>query len=319
MIGYLDSKETQDNYRDCQAYTREHARSFFFASHVLPKEKRQSAYAVYAFCRYADNLVDAMSQTTDPAHALGRVQSLREQLRLVYASSDRMDRRFLALHDTVLRYRIPEEYFRDLLRGVEMDLTKKRYASFSELRDYCYCVASVVGLIMTKIFGLSDDRGLPHAADLGTAMQLTNILRDIREDYGLGRIYLPADELEKFGYSEGELAHGVINGNFRAFMRFQIDRARHYYAVGARGIPLLTSDGSRSCVRLMSDTYAGILDRIEGNGYDVFSSRAYVSFAGKLQIALRVFLPFSSDIEKDWTVAPAGSHSDIRTLKTQVL
>jgi 15-cis-phytoene synthase len=301
MAPVLEPKEARENYRACQAYTREHARSFYFASHVLPKEKRLSAYAVYAFCRYADNLVDTMSQTTDPAHALEKVKTLRGELRHVYTSSERMDRRFLALHDTVLRYRIPEEYFQDLLRGVEMDLTKKRYATFAELQEYCYCVASVVGLIMTKIFGLEDERGLAYAADLGTAMQLTNILRDIREDYSLGRIYLPADELKEFGYSEEELAHGVINENFRAFMRFQTDRARHYYVAGARGIPLLTNDGSRSCVSLMRGTYAGILDRIERNGYDVFSRRAYVPFAGKLLIALRAALPAVGGIEGDRT------------------
>ena len=176
MIGYLEIDDMERNVAECKAYTRCHAKTFYFASHVLPREKRRAAYAVYAFCRYADDLVDHIMPGADTHVALARLSELRRQLMYVYSFSELMDRKLLALRETVFQYRIPQQYFDDLLRGVEMDLTKTRYESFAELKEYCYCVASVVGLVMSRIFGVSDPGALKQAADLGTAMQLTNIL-----------------------------------------------------------------------------------------------------------------------------------------------
>jgi len=292
-------------YEACRTSTREHARTFYFASHVLPREKRMAAYAVYAFCRRVDDLVDTASSSGSRTRALRKLRWLRAQLDHLYKRREKLDAEFLALQETVFRYDIPQAYFLDLLRGVEMDLTKKQYATFAELKEYCYCVASVVGLIMTKIFGSAGDEALRYAADLGTAMQLTNILRDIREDFAMGRVYLPADELKRFGVSEEDLAKGIMHERFREFMRFQIRRARGYYARAAKGIPLLTGDGSRFCVRLMSGTYSGILDAIEQMGYDVFVGRAYVPFLSKLGIAARTVLPFAKNIEEQWKTVPA--------------
>jgi 15-cis-phytoene synthase len=286
MQGYLEVENIERNFAECKVYTRHYAKTFYFASHVLPREKRKAAYAVYAFCRYADNLVDNAVPGSDTHLALRRLAELRYQLRYVYTFSELMDPKLLAFRETVFHYKIPQQYFEDLLRGVEMDLTKTRYESFGELQDYCYCVASVVGLIMSCIFGVSDSKALERAEDLGTAMQLTNILRDIGEDYDLGRIYLPKDEIDAFGYTEDELARGVVNENFRRFMGFQITRAREYYERAAAGIPLLTNDGSRFCVRLMSQTYGNILEVIEHNGFDVFGRRAFVHFSKKLWIAV---------------------------------
>ncbi len=286
MQGYLEAETIERNFAECKVYTRHYAKTFYFASYVLPREKRKAAYAVYAFCRYADNLIDNAGPGSDTHLALRRLTELRHQLRYVYAFSELMDPKLLAFRETVFHYKIPQQYFEDLLRGVEMDLTKTRYESFSELQDYCYCVASVVGLIMSCIFGVSDSKALARAEDLGTAMQLTNILRDIGEDYDLGRIYLPKDDMDAFGYTEDELSRGVVNGNFKRLMEFQITRAREYYERAAAGIPLLTNDGSRFCVRLMSRTYGKILKAIEHHGFDVFSSRAFVPFSKKLWIAI---------------------------------
>jgi phytoene synthase len=269
-------------FRTCQAYTREHAKSFYFASHVLPREKRMASYAVYAFCREADNIVDVGATPESAA----RLEELRQQLARVYGAPGALRPHLAALRETVAAYAIPREYFLDLIRGVEMDLTRSRYDRFEDLKEYCYCVASVVGLMMAKIFGVSDGSAYRHAADLGTAMQLTNILRDIREDHAMGRIYLPQEDLAGRGYAEADLARGVVDDRFRDLMRFQIARAREYYAAAEPGIPMLTNDGSRFCARLMSTTYAGILTAIERNGYDVFARRAYVPAAGKLRIAL---------------------------------
>jgi phytoene synthase len=286
MNGFLEVEELAENYRQCKLYTRHHAKSFYFSSHVLPKQKRYAAYAVYAFCRYADEVADDGAALNDIVQAERRLNDLRNQLHYVYSQSSLMNPKLLAFRDTVFHFAIPKEYFVDLIRGVEMDLTKRRFGTFSELKDYCYCVASVVGLIMTKIFGASSDEALKYAEDLGTAMQLTNILRDIGEDEQRGRIYLPKEELEHFGYSESDVHHGLINESFERLMKFQIERARAYYAEAEHGIPLLTNDGSRFCVRLMSRTYARILNAIERNEYDVYATRAHVPLAKKFVIAI---------------------------------
>jgi phytoene synthase len=289
MTGFLDAVAPEGNLRSTRAYTRRHARTFYFASHVLPKEKRMAAYAVYAFCRYADNIVDGAAAADDRGLARRRLTELREDLRRWYVPSGAGDPLLEEFRTIVRKYQIPEEHFADLLRGVEMDLTKTRYESFDELREYCYCVASVVGLIMTRIFGAADDRALAHAADLGMAMQLTNILRDVEEDARMGRIYIPAEEMRAFGYSEAELLSSTFNDAFRSLMRFQVDRARRTYAAAAPGIPLLTNDGSRYCVRMMSHTYEGILDVVASRGYNVFAGRAVVPLRRKLRIALQAF------------------------------
>jgi phytoene synthase len=165
---------------------------------------------------------------------------------------------------------------------MEMDLDVTRYADFAELDRYCYRVAGVVGLMMTHVFGYRSDRCLPNALALGTAMQLTNILRDIAEDYRMGRVYLPQDELWRFGVEESDLARGRVDDLFRALMRFQIERARRYYEESEAGIPWLIGDSSRLTVRVMGRLYGGILGAIERLDYDVFRARARVSTPRKL-------------------------------------
>jgi phytoene synthase len=290
MIGFLDAAETAKSFRQCQEYTKHYAKTFYFASHVLPKEKRDAAYALYAFCRYADEIGDNAEMIGDRVRASKRLAGLRDQLRYVYAHSDLMNSKLLAFRSTVLKYGIPQEYFVDLLRGVEMDFTKDRYATFDELEEYCYCVASTVGLIMTRVFGASSDQALVRAVELGKAMQLTNILRDVGEDYRRGRIYLPLDELARFGVTEMDIKKGIVTENYVNLLEFQIQRARWYYERAQIGIPMLTNDGSRFCVSLMSKTYGRILSAIETNGYDTMNHRAFVPLTGKIAIALATAL-----------------------------
>jgi 15-cis-phytoene synthase len=320
MVGFLEIRETKANAEECRLYTRSHAKTFYFASHVLPLEKRNAAYAVYAFCRYADNIVDIALFPEARTHAAARLNALRDQLRFVYSFSPLMDRRLLAFREAVFTYQIPQEYFSDLLRGVEMDLAPRRFASFAELKEYCYCVASVVGLIMARIFGVTDAGALAHASDLGTAMQLTNILRDVGEDLRMGRVYIPDEDLRAFGVSDDDLAAGRRTIGFTAMMKFEIERARHYYAEGARGIPALPGDGSRFCVRLMSRTYARILDSIEMNEYDVFGRRASVSPLGKSMILAGVLLgtaePAYRPRSDSWEGAEAVPKARIRLQST---
>jgi phytoene synthase len=278
-------EESVNTFEESRRYTRRYAKTFYFASHILPREKRLAAYAVYGFCRYVDNVTDAVAGQADATVLAGRLKALRSELDGIYAP-DGSRTAWSAFRETVLRYGIPREYFHALIRGVEMDLVKTRYTSYAELQEYCYCVASVVGLIMTCVFGTSSEQALAPAADLGTAMQLTNILRDVGEDLRMGRVYIPQEEIVRFGVMQEDLVSGRVTENFRELMRFQIERARGLYRRAELGIPYLTNDGSRFCVQLMGTTYAGILDVIEKNGYDVFSRRASVPFLRKVGIAV---------------------------------
>ena len=170
-----------------------------------------------------------------------------------------------------------------------MDLERRRYETFEELRAYCYGVASVVGLICVQVFGYKDPRARECAVDLGLAMQLTNILRDIQEDAARGRIYLPQEEMERFGYTNDELLHGVVNARFQELMRFQVARARHYFESGKRLLPLLPLT-SRACPSILGGIYSRSLNRIEARDYDVFASRVSLSTQEKLLLVTRLWL-----------------------------
>jgi phytoene synthase len=275
-------------YGEYREYTKHYAKSFYFSSFVLPKEKRDAAYAVYAFCRYADNITD-ISMYESEEFLENKIHFLLKTLDEVYNHAEDGSSHISDFTYTVKKYGIPKVYFRELIEGVATDIHKKRYNNYEELDVYCYKVASVVGLIMTKIFGYDDDRALEYAVKLGKAMQLTNILRDIADDYSMGRIYLPKDELESFGYSEEDIKNKVVDERFRAFMAFQINRAKEYYAEAEKGISMLTNDGSRSTVKMMSRIYAGILSEIENSNYDIYSKRHYVSTFSKVMTTMKMF------------------------------
>jgi phytoene synthase len=267
-------------YETCRAYTRHHAKSFYFSSFLLPKEKRFAAYAVYTFCRYADNLIDH-STVIEESKIKEKFADLLNFLDDVYCGNLFAGSAFA---DTVRKFNIPKHYFTDLIDGVMMDMSKKRYATFMELDTYCYKVASVVGLMMSEIFGYSNKAALPYAIYLGKAMQLTNILRDVAEDYSIGRIYLPKDETDSFEYFEQDIGNKVIDDRFAAMMRFNVDRNKAFYELASHGLPYLTNDGSRTTAVLMYKIYSGILTEIENHGYDIYGERRYVSTASKLRM-----------------------------------
>ena len=278
-------------YEECRLYTRHYARSFYFSSFLLPKEKRSAAYAVYSFCRYADNIVDLASNHSHE-EVEQKINSLLENLDEVYSGRSVNDS-FSAFGNTVRRFDIPKHYFTELVEGVSMDTKTKRYESFSDLEQYCYKVASVVGLIMSEIFGYTNSAALTFAVHLGKAMQLTNILRDVYDDHRMGRVYLPQDEMKSFGYSEEDISSKVINDNFISLFKHQIERARSFYELAEKGIPYLTDDGSRTTVVLMQKIYSGILNKIEEKGYDIYSERVFVTRAEKLSIMTRYMFNFS--------------------------
>jgi len=250
----------------------------------LSKKKRLAAYAVYAICRLSDESVDAgESQAT-------RLAQIRSDINLAYGQNELGSPLLLAFRQTINKYSIPKIYFDDLLSGMQMDLDKNRYNNFTELNDYCYKVAGVVGLIMLKIFGAKNNEAQIYAKDLGIAMQLTNILRDIKEDYTRGRIYLPKDELDNFGISVNDLATGNLSGNFKELMKFQIQRARFHYQNSQKGIKMVSDWNSRFVILAMKELYAGILSAIEKNNYDVFKTRCHVNTFGKIILLLKIIL-----------------------------
>ena len=287
-----ESADLSASREACRVMTRRHAKTFYFASHVLPRQKRGDAYAVYAFCRHVDDQIDL---APDEASRLRALDELRHLLLGAYRpealESDPADSLpwLDAFHETIQRRVIPIDYFADLLAGVEMDLGRVRLANWEELEKYCYHVASVVGLIMVHVLTEPSPELLKPARDLGTAMQLTNILRDIREDWERDRLYLPADELEKFGLTEEDIARQRTGDSFQAMMRFQIGRARAFYSYAEPGIAGLPGDGSRFCVRLMSTIYGAILDEIERARYQVYRGRVHVPMARKFRLALQAW------------------------------
>ena len=196
-----------------------------------------------------------------------------------------------AFHDTVKRYNIPARYFHDLIDGTEMDLTKTRYETWSELHQYCYRVASIVGFVCIHVWGFdeNDGRALQYAESCGLALQLTNILRDVKEDADRDRIYLPQEDLQRFGVTEHELKQGVMNDRFRALMQFEAERAKEFYRQAQALFPLVNKAG-RPTLSIMINIYRGILDSIERNGYDVHSRRARVSTVKKLGIVASAWL-----------------------------
>ncbi len=264
-------------YNYCSEMTRFYSRTFYLASGLLPPAKRQAARALYAFCRVTDNIVD-----DNPNEELAREQLERWRQAVMGSYPPAGMPVALAWADTAMRYHIPRGYIEQLIDGVARDLDQKRYTTFSDLAEYSYGVASTVGLMAMHIIGFESDDALPYAVKLGVALQMTNILRDVAEDWRNGRVYLPSDELAAFGLSEADIAAGVVNDRWRAFMADQIARNRALYEESWAGIYQLNADG-RFAIAAAAELYSAILDDIETRDYDVFSRRASVSKTGKLR------------------------------------
>lgn len=264
-------------YQFCDRLSAEHSKSFFMASGLLPEDKRSAVRALYAFCRTVDDIVDEgivdeRDVELDYWRAIVR-GSLRPR------ADDLVG---MAWTDARLRYHIPTQYALQLIDGVARDLGNVRYQTFDELAIYCYGVASTVGLMSMYVVGFKTPEAVPYAIKLGVALQMTNILRDVGEDFRNGRIYLPQQELYAYSLSNEDLASGVVDARWREFMKFQIYRTRQLYAEASQGLRYLERDGQMS-IGAASGFYQGILEAIEANGYDVFSKRASLSAWNKLQ------------------------------------
>jgi phytoene synthase len=258
------ARTLDDCYDHCHDIVRRNSRSFSLSSRFLPYPKRRAVWAVYAFCRTADDIVDRHAPA---AERLVAIDAWEAKLRAAYAGHA-TDPIYVAMSDAIARYGIPLDAALDLLRGARLDITVGRYATAAALDEYCYLVASTVGVMMMPVLGSAEPDALPYAITLGRAMQLTNILRDVGEDAALGRVYLPAEDLARFDYTEADLFEHTIDARFVALMRFQIERARAMYDEAEPGIAKLLPE-SRYAVRLALHLYRGILGAIEGNGYNV--------------------------------------------------
>ena len=274
--------DLKQSYACCEQVARTQARNFYYSFLTLPPEQKQAMCAIYAFMRYSDDVSDEAAAEGSKAD---RMRAWREALDRAL-QGDYGDSRILpAFHDTVQRYHIPAHYFHDLIDGTEMDLTRRRYDTFPELYMYCYRVASVVGFVCLHIWGFdsTDGKALEYGEACGLAFQLTNILRDVKEDAARDRIYLPREDMRRFGVTEEDLKQGVMDDRFRALMRFEAARARGFYQ-RAQGLLLLVHPPCRPTLKIMMRIYEGILDSIERSGYDVFARRARVSTPQKLGI-----------------------------------
>lgn len=261
-------------YAYCATLTRHHSKTFYLASALLPKEQKEAVQALYAFCRVSDDIIDRRGGNRAQMLASWRQRSLSTT-----PPEDSLVS--IAWMDARTRYNIPLRYAEQLLDGVALDLTPPHYETFEELAVYCYGVASTVGLMAMHVIGYESEEAIPYAIKLGVALQLTNILRDVAEDWGNGRCYLPTSELAQFNITKDDIAHGRVNDNWRAFMRFQINRTRQLFQEAMPGIHMLGEQG-RMAIASAAELYLAILNDIERHDYDVFSRRAHTTAVTKL-------------------------------------
>jgi phytoene synthase len=246
--------------------------SFYYSFLTLPADKRNAILAVWDFCRAVDDTVDEPGEI-DPAVALF---SWREEIARAYEGREPATPQGRQLQPFLQRFRLPRSAFEDLIDGVEMDLRQSRYETFDALKQYCLRVASAVGLICVEIFGYRDLQTRDYAIDLGIALQLTNIVRDVRADLERGRVYLPLEDLRRFGCSEDDLRAGIVTGNIRRLLVFQVERTKRYYAKASAALP--QRDGRRLvAARIMAAIYRELVTEIERADYDVFAQRVRVS------------------------------------------
>lgn len=260
-------------YRVCHQITRHHSKSFFVSTQLLPSDKRRAIRVLYAFCRLSDDTVDLNGEQGG--------EQLARWVGEVWQQHPPCNPVLVAWREVCRQYRLDPQLAKELLAGVAMDLSMSRYATFADLWLYCYRVASVVGLLSMQIIGAGHGAE-PYAIKLGVALQLTNILRDVAEDAERGRVYLPRDELARFGLTDADVLNHVCDDRFRELMRFQIERAHRLYDESWHGIALLHPD-SRLAVGAAATIYRGILDKLAAANYDPFSGRVHLTTREKLR------------------------------------
>ena len=282
------TRELARSYAECERVARTRARNFYYSFVVLPREMKAQMCAIYAFLRHSDDVTDDAAAGDRRA----RLRAWREALARAYEGDCAASPILPAFHDTVTRRCIPKRLFDELIDGMEMDIEQSRYETFDELYRYCYRAASVVGLVCLHVWGFREGSdALERAEACGIAFQLTNILRDLREDAERGRVYLPAEDLRRFGYTEEELRRGEMTDAYRELMRYEIERAETFFERGAKLMPLVDPAG-RPSFRIMFTIYRALLREIRRRGGDVFTRR--VSLPGVVK---------ASVVAKEWLVS----------------
>ncbi len=283
-VSFTPEVDLDAAYAESKRLNAHHGKTYYFSTLFFPPEVRRSVHALYGFVRYPDEIVDNPPPGSDPALLLaGYRQATLEALKTGRSSLPVLH----AFADMAQRHALPTDYALAFLDAMAMDLTRTRYETFEDLKTYTYGSASVVGLMMCHLLGATEPAALGPAHDLGLAMQLTNFWRDIGEDWTTrGRIYLPQEDMERFGYTEAMLASQTINDEFVALMQFEVARAREFYACADAGISLLP-DSCRLPVKLARVLYSRILDKIEANDFDVYNKRARTSGPEKVGVLVR--------------------------------
>lgn len=275
------------SYEHCRNLAWVAARNFYYGFALLPAAKRDALCALYAFMRRADDISDSEGNLQDKGKGLKTWRNALDQaLQGNYNGSQLLP----AFHHTIQHYKIPPEYFHDLMSGAEMDLSVSTYDTFTDLSRYCYCVAGTVGLCCIHVFGFDDRKALDLAPRLGIAFQLTNIMRDVAEDYTMGRVYLPQEDLKRFGCTDRDLSGKAASPAFVQLMRFEADRAWGLYEEGSVLLNLVHRD-SRAALWTLMRIYSGILAKIESIHYDVLAQPH----------------PGLSRFEKAWIMLRAGA------------
>lgn len=274
----------KESYKACQQITRERAKNFYYGIKLLPQEKRDSLCAVYAFFRQSDDL-------SDDENIPNKAERLARWKELVHPGPEADENPVLpAFYDTVQKFSIPTRYFEELLDGTTSDLTVTRYETFDELYGYCYKVASTVGLVCLHIFGFDGSEvALSQAEARGIAFQLTNILRDVKEDAERGRIYLPLEDFRRFSISQEQFLQGHASSEMEQFLAFQIDRAKDYYRK-SQNLAERVAPESRASLQAMTEIYRAVLGKVEELGLGVFERRASLSKMEKIALVGRTAL-----------------------------
>jgi phytoene synthase len=282
-MDYINSSN-RSQFKYARAMTAHYSKSFYFSTRLLPQHKRWATFALYGYCRHIDNLTDIPRDRTK--NELSReLRFLENELKTAYRTGESEHPVIGPFISVAKHYEIAKEYPLDLIKGVRMDTSISRYETFDDLYLFCYRVAGVVGLMMTQVLGYNNPEAMIYAEKLGVAMQLTNILRDIREDKEMDRIYLPQEEIKQFGIDIDHFFEEKMSDNFQKLMKFQIDRAQQYYNEADFGIKMLDRD-AQFAIYSASKIYRGILRKIELQDYNPFKGRVYVPQAKKVQILI---------------------------------
>ena len=277
------------SYEECKRLNSLHGKTYYLATLLLPKNKRPYVHALYGFARYADEIVDDLASTLSPEEKADALRTWSNGVLADLTAGESRDYIGRALVDTAKTFNIPHQHFVDFLHSMEMDLTVTEYQTYEDLMEYVYGSAAVIGLEMVPILGYSDVRAFEAAQKLGIAFQLANFIRDVGEDLDRGRVYLPLQELARFGVDRATLERRTLTPEIVEALKFQIARVRTLQAQADQGIAYLDKE-SRPCIRAASELYCGIVDEVEAIGYDIFNKRAKTSTWRRAHVAGTAYL-----------------------------